>query len=611
VKDIEVASVKEWKNLPTSTGCYLFKTQSKGGVLYVGKAKNLRSRVRQYFVSSGDNRPWVKFIREKSKYIDFFVVKSEQDALILENELIKKHRPRYNVFLRDDKRYLSLRLDLKHEWPKVETVRKIKKDGAIYLGPFSSSTRLKETIDFMQKIFPLRTCSDKKLYNRSRPCIEYEIKRCVAPCVGYVTKQNYDGLVQSAVLFLSGKNKELLEELKTRMEEASQSENYEQAAHLRDQIQAISVTTEGLSVVSAKQFQRGIDQDAIGVALEGSYAVIVILFIRSGVVLDKRAFEIKSVEILKEELVQQFLERYYSQEVYHPHEILVPFAVSFLDSTFPIKIKTPRDPDKKDFLTLADQNARVQLNTNILKTKKMESVLESLCRLLSLSRLPVLMDCLDISHHAGKFVTASVVRFQDGLPAKDFYRRMTLQSQEVDDYQSMKEAVDKRYKSKEDLPDLIVIDGGKGQLSAVFQILSDKGWSHEVDLIALAKSKSGKPIKDPLNPKNRERVFKRNQKNPILLKKDSAEELLLCFLRDEAHRFAITYHRLKKDRGQSSSALDQIPGMTARTKLKLLRRFGSIDGVREATDCDLLKEIRPKLLKSLKSTFSKVSGHDG
>ncbi|MDB5038933.1 MAG: Excinuclease subunit [Bacteriovoracaceae bacterium] len=599
------------EELPTKTGVYVLRGKRsesvESTVLYIGKAKNLRSRVRQYFVGDTDTRPFVKFIREKVDAIHYTVVETEQDALILENELIKKYRPAYNISLRDDKRYLSLRIDTTHEWPKIDVVRKIRKDGAFYFGPFSSSGRLKMTLDFMHKVFQLRSCTDHKLYNRSRPCIEYELKRCVAPCVNYITKGAYDQIVESALLFLKGNEMELLNNLKTEMEASVRIENYEKAAEIRNRIQAIESITEGQSVVGHQQLQRGLDQDVIGFAQDATTSLIVLLFVRNGILLDKRTFEIKNIGLDPESLMLEFLTRYYSFEVYIPHEILVPIPIDTSLLELDTKIMVPRSEEKTGFIEIAMENATAQLQSIKTKIKTMEKSLTALQKSLGLSKIPRSIDCFDISHHQGLENVASVVRFQDGVPAKDFYRKIKISEDKVDDFASMSEAVERRYIKREDFPDLIVIDGGKGQLSAAREVLERLGWLKDIELISLAKARDFEGI-DPLNPQNRERVFKIDQKNPILLRADSAEELLLRFIRDEAHRFAIRFHRERKVKTLSVSVLDQVPGMTERIKLKLLRRFGGIEGIVESDDVDLMQEIPKKMLGSIRLTLKEALG---
>lgn len=610
----ETLSKFEVDALPRKSGVYLFMGRKDPTAdlkaIYIGKAKNLWSRVRQYFLQESDTRAFVRFIRERTESIQYVVTASEDEALILENDLIKKFKPAYNIQLKDDKRFLSLRLDLKHEWPRVEVVRKIRRDGAAYLGPFSSAQRLRATLEFLQKTFPLRTCTDHKLYNRSRPCIEYELKRCVAPCVNLVTRAAYQELVCATLLFLRGKNDELKRVLEDRMAAAVETERFEEAAHLRDTMAAIQATVEGSGLMGMGQFQRSQDQDALGVAVGEDRAVVSVLFVRAGVIFDRRNFEIPARGLDREQILEQFIERYYSSEVYVPHEVLVP--VSFNEGVeWPkdLKIVEPRSGERREFLETAQRNADTLLEQKIKHAHNLSKTLGGLQKLLGLERFPTRMDCFDISHHQGAETVASVVRFQEGMPDKSQYRRMNIHVDGVDDFASMKEVISRRYKSIEELPDLILIDGGKGQLSAAGQVLSDMGWLAAVDLRSLAKARDREGM-DPLNPQNRERIFRLNQKNPILLRPNSAEELLVRYLRDEAHRFAITFHRKKKTEALSASALDEVPGLKPLQKQKLLREFGSLEGIVAASDLELLKVIPEKLLLSLRLHFGENQERD-
>jgi excinuclease ABC subunit C len=617
VPEISYTGYKDLEELPTGTGCYIFKSDplksdQLATVLYVGKAKNLRSRVRQYFISEeGDGRAFSRFIRDRTKTIEFILVQTEQDALVLENELIKKHHPRYNIHLKDDKRYLTLRLDLQHEWPRIDIVRKIKKDGAVYLGPFSSSTRLRETLNLMQHTFPLRSCPDSKLYNRSRPCIEYDIKRCVAPCVAKISREDYSQLVSQAVDFLKGNSEKLLAELQAKMQTASEEEHYEEAASYRDRIRAVSEITQNQQQVFAhSHFQKSFDCDAVGFARDEERLVVVILFVRSGVILDQRSFDIKHKGLDEAELMPQFFDRYYTSDVYVPHEVLVRESFDNEDHLSPVNLVVPRAEEKRRFVEMADKNAQAQLSARREKREKLSAVLDSLQKKLGLRQRPTSMDCIDISHHQGEEVVASVVRFRDGVPEKDFYRRIRLHLQKVDDFASMREVVQRRYKQVEDLPDLVVVDGGRGQLSAAEESLRELQFLDHVELVSLAKAReTGEPV-DPFNPMNRERIFKIGQKNPLLLEKESAEELLLSFLRDEAHRFAITYHRKRRLDQISSSILDQIPGISSKQKIRLLKEFGSVAGIKAANDFDLLKVIKPKLLEKIREHIAHEESSD-
>jgi len=596
-------SPEDLGNLPQRPGCYVFKSSAglKNRVLYVGKAKNLRSRVAQYFRSEGDGRFFVQFIRDQTDVIEFFSTQDENDALILENELIKKYRPKYNIHLKDDKRYLSLRLDLDHEWPRIEVVRKIKKDRAVYLGPFSSSTRLKETLNVMQKIFLLRSCQDSKLYNRSRPCIEYDIKRCIAPCVGYCSKKDYQAVVESAVLFLRGKTEDLMASLENQMQMASEREQYEEAARFRDQIRSIQeITKQSPGLINLKNVKAGLDADVFGIKKEGDWAVVFILFVRGGIIWDQRSFEVIAQDLDEEEVGIQAISQYYSSEVYLPQEVYISVDVESARAPASVPLLKPRSLEKLNFISMAKENAEIRLKSLIEKKSKASLVLESLQAKLQLREIPITMDCLDISHHQGLEVVASVVRFEDAIPNKKFYRKIRLHHQKIDDFASVEETMRRRYKSEKDLPNLIIIDGGRGQLSAAAEVLKSMVWLEKTEVIALAKARDSAERIDPLNPMNRERVFKLGQKNPILLKQASEEELLLSYIRNEAHRFAIQFHRERKDKTMSLSILDGVIGLTAKNKLRLLREFGSIESIRDSSDFDLLKILKPKVLEALR-----------
>ncbi|TVQ80487.1 MAG: excinuclease ABC subunit UvrC [Bradymonadales bacterium] len=594
------------KSLPKKTGCYIFKGgESAQRVLYVGKAKSLRDRVRQYFTKEAlDRRPFVQFIREKTTKIDFLVATSENDALFIENELIKKYRPPYNIRLRDDKRYLSLRLDLKHEWPTIEVTRRIKRDGAVYFGPFLSGLRLKETLKVLQKAFPLRTCSDAKLYNRSRPCLEYEIKRCVAPCVGLISSSDYRKLVESVKLFFRGDTDQLVGSLKQRMEAAVEEEDYEAAAIFRDQIQAIEASLKEQSIYAHEQGRMGVDFDVLGLARDEFGVVISLLFVRSGKLWDFRNFEFDQVELDSDQLVSQFLSQYYQQEVFQPKQVIVREASDIEMFRERFQVIKPRSSEKKKLLEMAEANAVSFLENRRVSEEKHKDSIQELQRELHLKKLPTIIDCVDISHHQGDEIVGSVVRFERGQPNKGFYRKFILETDRIDDFASMKEVLSRRYRTQEELPDLLVVDGGKGQLAVGLAVLSELEISDQVEVVSLAKAREGSESLNPLNPKNRERVFLSHRKNPVLLKPDSAPERLLVQLRDEAHRFAIEFHRQRRLKSFSRSELDAVPGMKKSDRMKLLREFGSIDKILEAEDFDLMKVISPRLLSAVRTHFS-------
>ena len=348
------------------------------------------------------------------------------------------------------------------------------------------------------------------------------------------------------------------------------------------------------------------DADVFGVKSEGGLAVVFILFVRGGIVWDQRSFELVVKDLDEPEVALQAISQYYSSEVYITKEVYVSCDIDLTLVPESLFILKPRGPEKLNFVTMAKENAEIRWQSLLEKKNKASRILEALQSKLQLNHLPLNMDCLDISHHQGKEVVASVVRFEGAVPNKKFYRKIRLHHQKIDDFAAMEEAMQRRYKSKDDLPNLIVIDGGRGQLSAAVEVLKQKNWLNETEIIALAKARESSDPIDPLNPMNRERIFKIGRKNPILLREASEEELLLCFLRNEAHRFAIQFHRKRKDSRMSLSILDEVKGLTPKNKLRLLREFGSIEMIREADDFDLLKIIKPKLLEELRLVLNRV-----
>lgn len=600
-------------DLPLGAGVYIFWGRRKEGqdptVLYVGKSRKLRSRVRQYFSGSGDGRRFVQFIQKKTEEIRYILVSNEQEALVLENELIKKFKPPYNILLKDDKRYLSIRIDANHEWPKMEAVRKVKKDGAFYLGPFSSARHLRTTLDYMQRAFPLRTCTDHKLYNRSRPCLEYEIKRCSAPCVKYISPASYKDLVIGAIRFLKGDAMGVVHLLEEKMQEAAHTEHYEEAARLRDRIRSISSTVDGQQIVGHQNRSAELNQDVIGLAEANEKIVLVLLYVRHGLVLDKRVYEFNDTQLDQHSILTEFINRYYSAEQFIPDEVLVPLQLESSELEIDIPIICPRADEKRKFLSVAEENARAHLNAAIERAEKASKALTTLHKILGLKAYPRAIDCVDISHHQGSETVASVVRFYEGTPDKSHYRKIKLKNQ-VNDFDSMKEALGRRYKSSEDLPNLLVVDGGKGQLSSAVLILKELGWLEKIDICSLAKKRGDEPI-DPLNPKNREKIFKPDQKNPLLLKEGSPEEYLLINLRDEAHRFAITFHRQRKVKSLSRSQLDGVPGLSPKMKISLLRKFKSLEEIVSASEEDLSLYLPLKVIKALKLHFAGAVSSEG
>ncbi len=560
---------------------------SKGLVIYVGKAKNLKSRVRQYFTGH-DKRAQIDFLMARVKEIDFLQTNTETEALLLENSLIKKHKPRYNLFLKDDKTYLGLKLTVQEDFPRLLTTRRVKKDGATYFGPFTSSDSLRQVKEFINKYFLLRTCSDHEFNLRKRPCLEFQIKRCSAPCVDYVTEKEYQKQIDEVLLFLKGKSKDLKKVVKARMHEASKCEQFEEAARLRNLLQSMDLVLEGQNVT-----QLSFDfVDVIAMQREGNRVGVAVLMVRESKLIDSRYHVFKSLED-DEAFLHNFIVQYYTEKSFIPKEILVATEIKkkkILEDVlcermgYKVKIRLPKRGEKKSVLNIAKQN----LKSHFEKTRKDEGesqkALESLKKKLHLKKIPKRIECYDVSNISGKYAVASLVTFVDGKKKPDAYKKFKIrQLDSPNDYAMLKEVFERRFKRKEKgwaYPDLVLVDGGKGQLAQVkkvFEELDIQG----IDYISIAKgalssrsslnvipAKAGiqKGIKrlDPCLRRDdnngiirqtvgrgkgviEDVVYLPNRKNPVKFKPGSKELFLLQRIRDEAHRFAIMYHRKLRD----------------------------------------------------------------
>jgi excinuclease ABC subunit C len=562
--------------------------------VYIGKAKDLKSRVRSYFRASGDTRAFVARLPYVLGDIEWIITANEKEALILENTLIKEHKPRYNVQLKDDKNFLSLRIDMDHPWPRVDVVRKQKKDGAKYFGPYHSASAIRRTLAVLNKHFRLRTCPDSVLNNRSRPCLQYQIKRCPGPCVFDLDRAEYLRHVQDAVMFLEGRGDELVDQLNSKMSAASEELEYELAAHYRDQIQAISKVLEQQVAVTTTQ----VDRDAFGFYREGDRLTIQVLFIRSGKLEGARSFSYKDQEFPDQEVISSFLNLYYSSGSDMPQEILLPIELeqSEVDSFEEllgemagrrVYMQTPQRGQKKALVDTAMTNAKHSFEDEHDKEDRAQDLLDKLAGRLNLRNYPERIECYDISNLQGKQIVGSRVCFMGGQPEKKEYRHYKLRTvSEQDDFASMREVLMRRFtkvvEKGDDAPDLVVIDGGKGQLGQAVTVLEDLGL-HDIDLIALAKARNDKVgFQDPEVTSSPERVFVPGRKNPIVLKKNSAEMYLLERIRDEAHRFAINFHKKLRRKQTLRSSLDDVPGVGPKTRRNLLKHFGSLKKIKDA-----------------------------
>ena len=540
------------RSLPKQPGVYLFKNK-KGEILYIGKATILADRVRSYFQKGADLSPKIRTLVSLIDDLETIVTKSELESLLLESNMIKRHRPRFNVVLRDDKQYPYLRFPIKEDFPRLSIVRKVKKDKALYFGPYVPTGAMRQTINIIRKVFPLATCKIDIDGTAERACIEFEIKRCMAPCTGNQTKEEYHQIVKQVRWFLEGRDTELIETLRKAMHAAADREDFEEAAHLRDRIGQIEKTLEKQRITQIG----AVDQDAIGIARSEGAADLQLLFVRGGLLIGRKDFFWSDVrEIPDHELIRSTIEQFYNKDMLPPKELLVP-------TTFPdmnlvktwltekkgeiVRILNPERGGKHHLIQLAKENAAVALENHLKGQTQNREALAQLQQILNLRNPPTRIEGFDISNTMGTNSVASMVVWENGRMKKSDYRRFKIQSVEgANDFASMEEVVRRRYggtlaveeHKALPLPDVILIDGGLGQLSAALDALKKLHIS-SVSVFGLAKARGEKE----------ERIFFPGQKNPLILPTPSPATRLLQHIRDEAHRFAIRYHR--KLRGQS------------------------------------------------------------
>lgn len=586
--------IEKIKNFSTKPGVYIMKND-KGAVLYIGKAKNIQQRVKQYFLKNGDSRSMVPFLISKIFEIDTIVVNSEKEALLLENTLIKRHKPKFNILLKDDKTYIALKINNKHAWPMIQIVRyrgKPKADG-LYFGPYSSAFAARATLDLLNKIFPLRQCSDNELIRRTRPCILYGMKRCIAPCVNLCTKEEYFNHVNHVIKFLRGNDKEVVKELYEEISKYSDKLQFEKAQNLLETIRQIEKTIEKQSVDKPL----GIDSDAIGIYREGEEISVSQMFFRGGKLIGSSNFHFNHIAQDDHEILTSFiLQQYQIQETY-PHEILLPFECEDLraleeilseNHVRKVKILIPERGSKTLMTKIAIENAEATFKKEKDQKAIRERILLEMQEKFHLTKYPQRIECFDNSNINGTNPVSCMVAFTEGEKDSKRYRKYKIKStgDTPDDYASMEEVLTRRYlkgKLENDLPDLVIIDGGKGHLNMALKILS-KLDIIGVDVIGLAKE-SGRHDKGMTS----EQVFLPNIKDPIFLKKNSPILFLLQRIRDEAHRSAITFHRNKRQKDVLKSSLSEIIGIGEIKKKNLLKHFGSVNKIKKATEEELLK----------------------
>jgi len=595
-------------DLPTSPGVYLMK-DAEGTVLYVGKAKNLRNRVRTYFGKSGDSRYSLRFLMPKVHQVETLLTDTEKEALILENTLIKKYKPRHNINFRDDKNYFSLKFSLNEEYSRLSLVRKVKKDGARYFGPFASSAAVKETLTLLQGIFPLRTCSPANFRNRSRPCLNFQIHRCLAPCCRLIPREKYAELVQEVLLFLEGKNSQLIRLLRERMMAASEGLHFEEAARIRDQIQAVEQTLEKQKAVS----QEVIDQDVFAFHRQGNTWEFQILFFRRGLLVGNKSFPFSRLALPDEEALSAFIRQYYAQDRYIPQEILLPLAsedesllVDWLSEKKGEKVEvfSPQRGQKRRLVQMAQKNAENAFRKRVSEEETLSLTLKELQEKLRLRTLPHRVECFDISNLFGTLAVGSMVSFLDGKPDRAHYRHFKVQGPSFpDDYAMMDEVLKRRYRKLDggkETPDLLLVDGGKGQLNIALAVLSEIGLQG-IAAIGLAKDKDRGPGKVARNTSDK--VYLPNVKDPILLPSHSVSLHFLQKIRDEAHRFAIRYHRKLRGKRGLQTILDEVPGIGETKRKALLRKFGSLQKIQEASP-EELGQVEPLTQKDIRTIFA-------
>lgn len=568
-------------HLPDQPGVYLFKDRS-GDVLYIGKAARLADRVRSYFLKGADHTPKTALLVSHITDLETMVTRSELEALILESNLVKRHRPRFNVVLRDDKQYPYLRLPVKDRFPRLSIVRRVQKDGALYYGPYTPAGALRETLKVIKKVFPLATCTIDIDGTAERACIEFEIKRCMAPCTGQQTQEEYHRIVRQVRQFLEGHDRELVDDLRAQMDAAATREDFEEAARLRDRMFKIERTLERQRITQTAS----IDQDVLGIARHGASVDLQVLFVRGGLLIGRKDFFwLESADATDEELVRSAIEQFYNKDGQPPRELLIP--VNIPDAGLlahwlsdkrgePVRVLAPERGTKHQLVLLAEENAAAALADHLRNEELDRQAGEELQRVLRLKTAPRRIEGFDISNTMGNQSVASMVVWEEGRMKKSDYRRFKIASVEgANDFASMHEVVTRRYGRMEDLvlPDLVLIDGGLGQLASARAALQEVG-RPELAVIGLAKAKGEKD----------ERVYLPGRKNPIVLRANSPATHLLQRVRDEAHRFAVTFHRTLRGKTLVTSQLDQIIGIGSITRTKLLKQFGSLANLAQASE---------------------------
>jgi len=581
----------------------------EGLVIYVGKAANLRNRVRSYFGSPASMEGKTRALSQAIADFEYVLTHTEQEALHLEAELVKRHQPFFNIRLKDDKHYPYLKVDLSDDWPRVYITRRVEKDGARYFGPFANAGSVRRTLDIVNKLFPWRSCTKPITGTDPRPCLDYYINRCIAPCTSYCTKAEYDEVIRQVILFLEGRTEEVVRGLGRQMAEASEGMEYERAARIRDQLQAIERVTERQAVAST----RAADEDIFGLARGDDDAVVQVLFVRGIRMVGVDSFTLDGARGESDaDVMASFVKQFYESATYVPRRIIVPVELpehALIEGWLTerrggrVELSVPQRGAKRRLVEMAANNARESLDMARVKwladTGKTRAALDELQEELDLPALPSRIECYDISNIQGTSSVGSMVVFIGGHPRPQEYRRFRIKTVEgANDFASMAEVLRRRFRRARErlledtgasapeidgaapavrerddrsfaaLPDLVIIDGGKGQLSAATDVMREMGVK-EIPTVGLAKQ--------------HEEIYVQDVSEPVVLGRQSQALYLVQRLRDEAHRFAITYHRGVRSKAGMQSALDTIPGVGPKRKRALLKKFGSVRGIREAS----------------------------
>lgn len=592
---------EQLRTLPKRPGVYIFK-DAKGKIIYVGKAAALKNRVRSYFGATHSFEPKVRSLVSQIEDIEYIVTRTGQEALLLEATLVKRHQPFFNVRLKDDKHYPYLKIDRSEDWPRVEITRRMKSDGARYFGPFASAGSVRRTLDLVKKLFPWRSCTKQITGNDPRPCLEYFIHRCIGPCASLCTKDEYDAVIDQTIMFLEGRTSEITRDLRREMQTASEALEYERAARLRDQINAIDRTTER----QVMEVRDRVDMDVFGIAREEQETYVQVFFVRKGNVVGRDTFQMDGTEEETDaDVIGSFVEQFYESAPYVPARVLLPERIEdqhLVEEWLTerrgksVRVMVPERGEKKQLVQRAMDNARESLQAArarwLADTNKKRAALDQLRDELNLPELPQRIECYDISNIQGTSSVGSMVVFEGGQPKRSEYRRFRIKGvRGTNDFASMQEVLRRRFarfaeavetggsgaqtgngrefdESFGAVPDLIVVDGGKGQVSAAHDAMRNMGVGH-IPLAGLAK--------------RFEELFVVDVSEPIVLDRTSQALYLVQRIRDEAHRFAITYHRDVRKKSGMQSALDAVPGVGPKRKKALLRKFGSLKAVREAS----------------------------